>query len=147
MFRFDKTNPLVQYNDIRKLEKWSIPQRENFCIDPDDIVDFRNMPYDDKSYKMVVFDPPHLTNAWDSGRMAKKYGKLDRASRKDDLTKWFNECRRILDDYGVLVFKWNEEQVKLSEVLPLFHTPPLFWHTTGTKNKTKWMVFMKTPLL
>ena len=29
----------------------------------------------------------------------------------------FDECMRVLEPDGVLVFKWNEDQIKLNEVL------------------------------
>lgn len=47
---------------------------------------------------------------------------------------------RVLDNYGVLIFKWNEEQIKLKEVLKVIDYKPLF----GNKRaKTHWLVFMK----
>jgi hypothetical protein len=44
---------------------------------------------------------------------------------------------------GVLVFKWNETQVKVAEVLALTPHQPLFGNTSGKKAGTHWMVFMK----
>jgi len=44
---------------------------------------------------------------------------------------------------GVLVFKWNETQVKLREVLALTPHAPLFGNTSGKKAGTHWLVFMK----
>lgn len=47
---------------------------------------------------------------------------------------------RVLDKYGTLIFKWNEEQIKLKEILKLIDYKPLF----GDKRaKTHWLVFMK----
>ena len=47
---------------------------------------------------------------------------------------------RVLEPYGILVFKWNEEQIRLSEILDCIDYIPLF----GDKRaKTHWMVFMK----
>lgn len=60
-----------------------------------------------------------------------------------DLRAGFSECFRVLDADGVLVFKWNETQVRLSEVLALTPHQPLFGHTSGRKAGTHWMVFMK----
>lgn len=47
------------------------------------------------------------------------------------------------DGTRVLVFKWNETQVKLSEVLALTPEKPLFGQNTGRGLKTHWLVFMK----
>ena len=44
---------------------------------------------------------------------------------------------------GVLVFKWNETQVKVREVLALTPHAPLFGHTSGKKAGTHWLVFMR----
>ncbi len=54
----------------------------------------------------------------------------------------FSECFRVLDDYGVLVFKWAETQLKLKTVLSLTTEKPLFGHKRG---HTFWICFMKTP--
>lgn len=56
------------------------------------------------------------------------------------------ECFRVLEPEGVLVFKWNETQVKIGEVLALTPEPPLFGHLSGRKGLTHWLVFMKAPL-
>ena len=47
---------------------------------------------------------------------------------------------RVLDDYGVLIFKWNEEQIKLREILKAIEHKPLFG---DRRSKTHWVVFMK----
>lgn len=52
----------------------------------------------------------------------------------------FDECMRVLDVYGVLIFKWNEEQVKLSEILKIIDYEPLFGNK---RSKTHWLCFMK----
>lgn len=41
---------------------------------------------------------------------------------------------------GILVFKWNEEQIKLNEILKLTDIKPLFGNR---RAKTHWLVFMK----
>jgi hypothetical protein len=74
--------------------------------------------------------------------MAAKYGKLG-PDWREDLRKGFVECFRVLESSGVLVFKWNETQVKVGEVLALAPIPPLFGHVSGRKGLTHWLVFMK----
>ena len=71
-----------------------------------------------------------------------KYGKLGEDWR-EDLRKGFAECFRVLATDGVLVFKWNETQVKVTEVLALTPVAPLFGHPTGRKGLTHWLVFMR----
>lgn len=105
-------------------------------------MDFRSIPYPDGSFKLVAFDPPHLVQAGPRSWLAAKYGKLSENWR-DDIRKGFLECFRVLDRDGVLVFKWNEDQVPLKEVLALTEQRPLFGHTSGRKGMTHWIVFMK----
>lgn len=55
----------------------------------------------------------------------------------------FNECMRVLQPYGTLTFKWNEEQIKVSEILSVINTMPLLGHKSGKSAKTHWLCFMK----
>lgn len=143
-FWFNKNHPNVVYQDIRIAPKGILKERPNFCVEPDVVGDFRDMKFPDKSFKLVVFDPPHLKQAGENSWLRKKYGVLDQ-DWKEQLTKGFNECWRVLDDYGTLIFKWNEDQVKHREVLDCFHIKPLFGHPTAKSGKTKWFCFMKIP--
>jgi len=108
-------------------------------IKPDVIADFRNMPFEDNTFYLVVFDPPHLRYAGEKSWLAKKYGILSE-DWKSDIAQGFRECMRVLKPNGTLIFKWNEEQVKLSEVLEAIGQKPLFGNR---RNKTHWLVFMK----
>ena len=100
------------------------------------------LPFPEASFRLVAFDPPHLVRAGPRSWLAAKYGKLSQDWR-DDLRAGFSECFRVLHPDGVLVFKWNETQVKLSEVLALTPHQPLFGNTSGKKAGTHWLVFMK----
>ena len=112
-------------------------------IKPDVVGDFRKMPFSDGAFRLVVFDPPHLIHAGESSWLAKKYGKLNGETWKEDLKDGFRECFRVLEPGGVLVFKWCEDQVSTSEVLKLASQEPLFGHRRG---KTIFLVFMKSTL-
>lgn len=74
--------------------------------------------------------------------MALKYGKLSKEWRSD-IRAGFNECMRVLKPNGTLVFKWNEDQIKVSEILSCIDHQPLYGHKSGKNSKTHWMVFMK----
>ncbi len=87
-------------------------------IEPDELIDFRELPYADDTFRLVAFDPPHLERAGPKSWMAARYGKLSDDCR-DDIRRGFCECFRVLEPEGVFVFKWNEAQVKLCEVLSL----------------------------
>ena len=73
MFWFNRNNPDVIFADNRKLETTLCDGRA-LVIDPDVIIDFRNMPFDDNTFDLVVFDPPHLIRAGEKSWLAKKYG-------------------------------------------------------------------------
>ena len=138
MFWFDKDNESTVFMDNRELEDILCDGRK-LVIKPDIIGDFRDIPYEDKTFKLVVFDPPHLVKAGEKSWLSKKYGVLQ-ATWPQDIKQGFSECMRVLDTNGVLVFKWNEEQIKLRQILDLIDFKPLFGDKRG---KTHWLVFMK----
>lgn len=142
MFWFDKNHPNALYQDIRSEDNTLIAGRPEFSVQPDSIADFRNMPYPDNHFKLVVFDPPHLKTLGKTSWMAKKYGKLF-DTWEDDIKRGFDECMRVLAVHGTLIFKWNESEITVSKLLEVIGQQPLFGHTTGRQSKTMWMAFMK----
>lgn len=138
MFWFDKKNENVVFMDKRILHDTLCDGRK-LDIEPDIVGDFRNIPFDDNTFSMVVFDPPHLLKVGENSWLAKKYGKLSE-NWAMDIKIGFSECMRVLKPKGTLIFKWNEEQIKTSEILDTIDYKPLF----GDKRaKTQWLVFMK----
>lgn len=138
MFWFDKTNKNVLFADNRELQT-TLCDGRSLIVAPDIIMDFRNMPFPDNTFKIVVFDPPHLIRAGEESWLSKKYGVLPR-EWKPYINKGFCECMRVLQPYGVLIFKWCDEQIKLHEVLANIDFKPLFG---DKRTKTHWVVFMK----
>lgn len=114
--------------------------RSPIVVDPDHIADFTDMPFEDESFHLVVFDPPHVERKEARGILTRKYGHLT-GDWREMLRLGFAECFRVLKPHGTLVFKWAESQFKVSEILALTPHQPLFGHHTG-KN-THWCVFMK----
>lgn len=108
-------------------------------VKPDMVADFRNMPFQDDTFYLVLFDPPHLQKAGENSWLAQKYGLLSDTWR-EDIKRGFVECMRVLKPNGVLIFKWCEEQITTAEILRLLDDRPLFGHRRG---KTIFMVFMK----
>lgn len=144
MFWFDKDNQHTIYCDNRVVPKHEYYKNRYIEIKPDVVADFTDMPFADKQFKLVVFDPPHLKRAGDTSWIKLKYGKLE-----DDwpqmLHDGFWECMRVLDDYGTLIFKWSEIQIPLRDVLKAIQAEPLFGHRGGKQNNTHWMTFMRFP--
>lgn len=140
MFYFDKKNPLVHFNDIRKIEEYLCDGRL-LEIKPETQWDFRNIPVKDNTFDMVVFDPPHLVKIGDRSWLAKKYGKLPK-NWQEYLKQGFDECMRVLKPYGTLIFKWNETDIKQKELFNALGAIPVFGDR-GRGNKTYWFVYMK----
>lgn len=141
MFWFDNNNPLTIFGDIRELET-KLCDGRNFEVKPDVIIDFTKLDFEDEQFKLVSFDPPHLKTAGAKGWQAIKYGKLSN-TWEDDLRNGFSECFRVLEENGILVFKWNELQIKTSEILKLSGYKPMFGHVSGKRANTHWVIFMK----
>lgn len=144
MFWFNKKHPNTIYIDNREREKGFVDNRENRSVKPDMIMDFKKLDFPDKSFKLVVMDPPHIiSNKGESCRMTKVYGFLNKNTWREDIKKGFDECWRVLEDYGILIFKWNEADIKKAELLRVLDREPLFGHPTGSKINTHWLCFMK----
>ena len=141
MCYFDKHDSRVLFSDIRR-ETHTLCDGRVFAVSPDAIADFRNLPYPDAVFSLVLFDPPHLERCGPKSWQAKKYGKLGKTWR-DDLSAGFGECWRVLKPAGTLIFKWSEIQISLKEVLACFPQRPIFGHTTTTNLRTHWMTFFK----
>lgn len=145
MFYFDKNDSRVLFQDIREIET-ELCDGRHFEVKPDVIGDFTNMTFEDNSFSMVVFDPPHLkytgsekeTHGW----QMTKYGNLGK-DWKDTLSKGFKECFRVLKPGGFLIFKWNETDIKVKEILKLTTAKPIFGHISGKRANTHWICFMK----
>jgi SAM-dependent methyltransferase len=149
MMWFDKRDPRCLFGDQRS-ETITVTDRSMgnssghrvIHIEPDTMMDFRALPFADGAFRLVAFDPPHLVTAGPKSWLAAKFGKLS-DNWREDLTKGFAECFRVLEPGGTLVFKWCEVQVKLREVLACTPEKPLFGQVSGRKGMTHWLVFMK----
>lgn len=143
MFYFDKQNPNVEYCDIRR-ESHVLCDGRLFVVEPDTICDFTDLPFEESSFNLVIFDPPHLIHAGQDSWLGKKYGRLPK-DFKPLLEKGFSECFRVLRPGGTMIFKWNEVQVKVSEILKLTPHKPLLRQkvSPGKNGGTHWIVFYK----
>ncbi|MBF7978607.1 MULTISPECIES: class I SAM-dependent methyltransferase [Rahnella] len=145
MFWLDKHDDRAVFSDVRSEEHTLCDGRQLF-ISPDVIADFRQLPFADNSFAQVVFDPPHLERAGEKGWMRKKYGALDKATWRDDIAAGFREAFRVLRPHGTLVFKWNETQIPVAQVIALTDQKPTIWQRTGKGDKTHWILFLKEAL-
>ena len=142
-FYFDKKDKRVLFGDIRVKETHLLTNGQTIHIEPDEVMDFRAIPYPDETFKVVIFDPPHMLNLSEKSWMRKKYGVLDKETWRDDLTKGFAECFRVLKDEGTLIFKWNEVSIPLKDILTLTPYKPVLGHPSGKRMGTHWVLFIK----
>ena len=159
MFYFDKQDERVLFQGIRDIET-TLCDGRHFEVKPDVQADFTNMPYPNETFRMVVFDPPHLLRnvgklkfadiygslnpkARPTGYQHIKYGSLPNQNWRDLLKRGFAECFRVLKHGGFLIFKWNETDIKVTEVLKLTPEKPIFGHISGKRANTHWICFMK----
>jgi hypothetical protein len=114
-----------------------------FKVAPDVLCDFRFLPFRDKTFKHVVFDPPQMLYAGRGGKMALKYTILPK-DWQPLIRDGFDECWRVLDDYGTLNFKWSEVDISLKKVLAVINQEPLYGQRVSN-GRTIWLSFMKIP--
>lgn len=145
-FWFNKKDPEVLYIDKRVMEPEIVGSGKNArvrkCL-PDQVMDFRNMDLENETFRLVVFDPPHLF-VGETSYTAKIYGRLNKETWETDIKKGFQECFRVLKNEGVLIFKWCEFDIPLKKILSLAEYNPLIGHRSGKTGKTHWITFMKT---
>lgn len=147
MFYFGKKDSRVLFCDNRTVDT-ELCDGRHFEVVPDVQCDFTNLPFEDASFRMVVFDPPHLLygnkdpEAQPKGYQHIKYGCL-RSGWQEMLRKGFAECFRVLAPGGVLIFKWNEHNIPVKEILALTPEKPLFGNRSGKASKTHWICFVK----
>ena len=140
MFYFQKDHPNVIFMDIREHYE-ELESGHKINVAPDIVGDFRDIPFKDNEFDLIVFDPPHLIRAGDNSWLVKKYGRLNEDTWPQDIKQGFDECMRVLKPTGTLIFKWNEDQIKLREILDVIGQQPLF----GNKRaKTHWLTFVRS---
>ena len=144
---FNKKHPNTLYIDKRQEDKGYIKGRKNWECKPDMIANFKNLPFEDKRFKLIVWDPPHLKGKSQTGYMTKKYGILHPETWQEELRLGFKELWRVLDDYGVLTLKFNDFSCSFKELLKQFPIEPLYGTRTVQKSRseTRWFCFMKIP--
>lgn len=142
MFYFDKNHPDVLYID-RRFETVEMKDRDKIRtleINPDLVMDFTDMKFPDECFNFVVFDPPHLINCGKNSWLAKKYGKLDKDTWRETLSKGLSECLRVVKPGCVVAMKWSERDIKTTELLKTLPQKPAFGDKTGM---TRWLFFVK----
>lgn len=144
---FNKNHPAAVYCDKRQ-ESFELffgrakTNKRTLKVSPDIQCDFTDLPFDDGTFSLVIFDPPHLIRAKETAWLVKKYGKLDEGW-PEMIRDGFSEGMRVLKNDGVLIFKWSEYDIPAEKVWSAIGKKPLFGHHSGKKSTTFWGCFMK----
>lgn len=147
IFWFDRADARAVFVDKRS-ETHELPDvssaggSRQLVISPDIVADFTALPFAAETFALVVFDPPHFARNGRNGWMAKKYGTLD-GNWREEIRCGFAECFRVLRTDGTLIFKWNEDEVSVADILALTPEKPLFGNRYGKHYKSHWIVFLK----
>lgn len=132
---YDKNHPDVTFLD-RRAE-----------VNPHVLCDTRQIPiFDDGSYDLVVFDPPHENTG--AGNLSQCYGKATRADILSTLAGSSREAWRLSRSEALMAFKWNDCAWTLERILPLLEGwEPLFAHGLRLpgrhKTQTYWVMLRR----
>ncbi len=154
MMWFNKHHPNTIYIDNRSKTVWKNSSKKPLKgtkteIKPDIVMDFRDLKFENNTFNLVVMDPPHLKSLKpDRSNMIKDYGFLNPETWQRDLKRGLKECMRVLKPKGVLIFKWNDCDIKFKEIMKIFPFEPLFYNISSGKmsekrSNTAWFCFMK----
>lgn len=150
---YQKNHPFVTFMDIRsgsfntKTINMPFKSSRKFKIEPDVVSEWKDAPFPDNSFDMIIFDPPHLI--W---KHNKKPSSMDKAYGYFTIDTWRNEMKqgidklfKILKPEGIFILKWCEVGASIDDVLKLFPYKPLFGSNTKSKGHTAnyWIVFLK----
>lgn len=149
MWWWDKNHPLALYMDIHQAEKGSALKFDGgkrnsspgWSCEPDILASFTDMPFDDESFQMVVFDPPHnVRPSGPRGVNGLMYGALHPDNEQEVLRSAFSECWRVLRPGGSLIFKWAGD---IKRVKPHFPATPIVGTRVPRGLTTWWLTFYK----
>lgn len=139
MFYWDKNDPRVLFNDIRSFED-TLCDGRTISVNPDTLYDFTDLQLPDETFRLVVYDPPHLVHAGNDSWLARKYGKLPE-DWQPYIRKGFDECMRVLKQGGTLIVKWSTDQISAHEFLNAIGQKPVFG--TRRQQQTCWYIYFK----
>ena len=80
---FNKQHPLCIYCDKREVEYEQVfgktqPSTRHIKVHPDMLADFTDLPFEDNTFNLVVFDPPHIVSEKGNNRwLTKAYGHYE----------------------------------------------------------------------
>ena len=146
-----KKYPLATYMDIRqgkfvvKSKNCKLEDMRTIEVKPDVISEWKDAPFPDNHFDMVIFDPPHkiAKRGSETCGLEIRYGRLFSENWRQELQIGIKKLFDVLKPEGIFIFKWCETDKPVTDVLSLFPYPPVFGTRTGQSNKNHWIVFIK----
>ena len=146
---FDPDNEAVVFGDQR-CERITVTDRSHgkadgkrvLHIEPDQVMDFRAIPYPDNSFALVAFDPPHL-GAGPKSWLAARYGKLSDDWR-EHIAKGFAECFQVLKPTGVR-FQMERNSNHVTRYFTAGGLSPLFGQKKPSNDATVFRSLTPSP--
>ena len=153
---YQKNHPFVTFMDKRKCVVRQTPgtkktSRSKYNINPDVVSEWKDAPFPNDFFDMVIFDPPHLIIDRNHGKLSslnKFYGYLYKDNYKRVLREGISKLFGCLKPDGFFIFKWCENSVRVEDILKLFPYKPFFGSNTKSKGYTQnfWIVFIKNDM-
>ncbi len=153
---YQKNHPFVTFMDKRKGSfehlktnpNYKLKNNRRVVVNPDVVSEWKDAPFPNNHFDMIVFDPPHIVieRGKKPPAMASNcYGYLYRDDWRKVLSEGIKKLFDILKPNGVFVLKWCENSIKVDEVIKLCPYPPLFGSNTKSKGHTSnfWILFIK----
>ena len=151
---YQKNHPFVTFMDCRKgifdgkTDKQTFKNRRVVKINPDVVSEWKDAPFPDDYFDMIVFDPPHLITKNRNAKLSqlqKQYGVMYEDTWKHIMKEGIDNLFKKLKPEGIFILKWCENNKRIDEVIRLFPYRPLFGSNTKSKGYTAnyWIVFLK----
>lgn len=140
-FWFQPNNEHTVFCDIRSGE-FPMCDGRVVKVNPDVVCSFCELPFENNTFDLIVFDPPHIKHLGEKSFMKARFGSLGE-DWMDLIKSGAGELFRVLKHGGTLIFKWNETSIKVDDVVKLFPIQPMFGHKSGKLAKTHWLCFYK----
>lgn len=130
-------------------------------VKPDVICVWQHLPFKHGGFKLIDFDPPQMLyeskGKPSTFNLKEKYGKLNPETWQRDFHKAMLQFMQIVEPYGVIVVKWNNNHIPDDKMLACFPIQPRFGtqvkHSRGVRRRgsteprstTSWFTFINTP--
>ena len=142
---FQKNHPFVTFMDKRNGKQYYASENKTkvcYKVKPDIVSTWKDAPFPDEYFDMIVFDPPHIVRKKTTKScMITAYGSLQPDTWKVEIKEGVDRLFKKLKQEGIFIFKWSDNGgLKLNEVLKYFPYKPLFG---SKKDGNWWIVFLK----